>query len=88
MKDHPSDDRPNQSTPTTITEARIREGMRMMALSDSALYASWAFHFATTFTIIAGLIVVRTTAPLTYTVRSPRRLIWYPNPRQNKQINQ
>jgi hypothetical protein len=31
--------------------------MRMMALQDSALYASWAFHFATTFTIIAGLIV-------------------------------
>ena len=38
-------------------EARIREGMRMMALTDSALYASWAFHFATTFTIIAGLMV-------------------------------
>jgi len=31
--------------------------MRMMALRDSALYASWAFHFVTTFTIIAALIV-------------------------------
>jgi ABC-type multidrug transport system ATPase subunit len=39
-------------------EARIREGMRMMALTDSALYASWAFHFATTFTIIAALMVL------------------------------
>ena len=29
----------------------------MMALKDSALYAAWAFHFATTFTIIAALIV-------------------------------
>ncbi len=29
----------------------------MMALRDSALYASWAFHFVTTFTIIAALIV-------------------------------
>lgn len=38
-------------------EARIREGMRMMSLQDSALYASWAFHFGTTFLIIAGLIV-------------------------------
>jgi len=39
-------------------EARIREGMRMMALTDSALYASWAFHFATTFTVIAALMVL------------------------------
>ena len=39
-------------------EARIREGMRMMALTDSALYASWVFHFATTFTIIAALMVL------------------------------
>lgn len=38
-------------------EARIREGMRMMSLQDSALYASWAFHFGSTFLIIAGLIV-------------------------------
>jgi ABC-type multidrug transport system ATPase subunit len=42
----------------TEKEARIREGMRMMALTDSALYASWVFHFATTFTIIAALIVL------------------------------
>jgi ATP-binding cassette, subfamily A (ABC1), member 3 len=31
--------------------------MRMMSLLDSAHYLSWAFHFGTTFTIIAFLIV-------------------------------
>lgn len=50
-------------------ELKIREGMRMMAMSDSAHFLSWAFHSGTTFTIIAVLIVLVAGPLFTYSSR-------------------
>lgn len=39
-------------------ELKIREGMRMMSLSDLALFSSWSLHFLFTYLIISILITL------------------------------